>query len=108
MIPEYPIDFNGFFIYLFPVAPAAKKATTTTTTTTSPQKTTTTITEDVSTKASKTFVERWREVSAPLQLWVEIHELNEQGFYSPVELLQNEAKEAGMSKYPIIGTKFRG
>ena len=28
-------------------------------------------------------------------MWVEIHELNEQGFYSPVELLQREGQEAG-------------
>ena len=28
-------------------------------------------------------------------MWVEIHEMNEQGFYSPVELLQREGQEAG-------------
>uniref|UniRef100_A0A7M5UMN0 CAP-Gly domain-containing protein n=3 Tax=Clytia hemisphaerica TaxID=252671 RepID=A0A7M5UMN0_9CNID len=38
---------------------------------------------------------RWRELSRQLELWVEIHELNEQGFYSPVELLQREGQEAG-------------
>lgn len=30
-----------------------------------------------------------------MELWVEIHELNDQGFYSPVELLQREGQEAG-------------
>lgn len=38
---------------------------------------------------------RWKELSRQLELWVEIHELNEQGFYSPVELLQREGQEAG-------------
>ena len=38
---------------------------------------------------------RWRDLSRRLEMWVEIHELNEQGFYSPVELLQREGQEAG-------------
>ncbi|XP_065651766.1 kinesin-like protein KIF13A isoform X6 [Hydra vulgaris] len=38
---------------------------------------------------------RWRELTRRIELWSEIHELNEQGFYSPVELLQREGQEAG-------------
>ena len=34
-------------------------------------------------------------MSRRVEMWVEIHELNEQGFYSPVELLQREGQEAG-------------
>ena len=40
-------------------------------------------------------ISRWKELSRQLEVWVEIHELNEQGFYSPVELLQREGQEAG-------------
>ena len=32
------------------------------------------------------YAHRWSELSRKLELWVEIHELNEQGEYVPVEL----------------------
>ena len=38
----------------------------------------------------KYFSRRWKELSRRIESWIEIHELNEQGFYSPVELLQRE------------------
>jgi hypothetical protein len=31
-------------------------------------------------------VTRWSELTRKIELWVEIHELNEQGTYSPVEV----------------------
>ncbi|XP_057308656.1 kinesin-like protein KIF13A isoform X3 [Hydractinia symbiolongicarpus] len=46
-------------------------------------------------KSFAAIQKRWRELTRRLELWVEIHELNEQGFYSPVELLQREGQEAG-------------
>jgi len=43
----------------------------------------------------KNMADRWKDLSRRIELWCEIHELNEQGFYSPVELLQREGQEAG-------------
>lgn len=37
-------------------------------------------------KISRTLADRWRELKKRLELWVEIHELNDQGEYQPVEV----------------------
>ena len=34
-----------------------------------------------------TFLSRWSELTRKIELWVEIQELNEQGEYSPVEVI---------------------
>lgn len=38
---------------------------------------------------------RWNELIRKIELWAEIHELNEQGTYSPVELQTRDAPECG-------------
>jgi len=43
----------------------------------------------------KTPEERWNELIRKIELWTEIHELNEQGTYSPVELQTKDAAECG-------------
>ena len=42
-----------------------------------------------------TFSCRWNELVRKIELWAEIHELNEQGTYSPVELQTRDATECG-------------
>jgi len=42
--------------------------------------------EDPEGRRPKSFMERWREHTRHLELWVEIMELNEQGEYEPVEM----------------------
>lgn len=37
-------------------------------------------------KISRTLVDRWLELKRKIQFWVEIHELNDQGSYTPVEI----------------------
>ncbi|XP_065063038.1 kinesin-like protein KIF13B isoform X4 [Rhopilema esculentum] len=44
---------------------------------------------------TKTPAERWNELVRKIELWAEIHELNEQGTYSPVELQTRDATECG-------------
>nr|XP_046910356.1 kinesin-like protein KIF13B isoform X2 [Dermatophagoides farinae] len=39
-------------------------------------------------KISRTLVDRWLELKRKLELWIEIHELNDQGTYTPVEIQQ--------------------
>ncbi|RWS23893.1 Kinesin-like protein KIF13A, partial [Leptotrombidium deliense] len=41
---------------------------------------------DAQTKISRSLADRWAELKRKIELWVEIHELNEQGEYSPVEV----------------------
>lgn len=35
---------------------------------------------------ARSLADRWAELSRKIQLWVQIHELNEQGEYAPVEV----------------------
>eukprot|EP00794_Sanderia_malayensis_P012185 gene12185-13443_t len=44
---------------------------------------------------NKTTAERWNELIRQIVLWAEIHELNEQGSYAPVELQTRDAIECG-------------
>ncbi|XP_027197078.2 kinesin-like protein KIF13A isoform X2 [Dermatophagoides pteronyssinus] len=37
-------------------------------------------------KISRTLMDRWLELKRKLELWIEIHELNDQGTYTPVEI----------------------
>ncbi|OTF71336.1 kinesin-like protein KIF13A-like protein, partial [Euroglyphus maynei] len=39
-------------------------------------------------KISHSLVDRWLELKRKLELWIEIHELNDQGTYMPVEIQQ--------------------
>lgn len=41
------------------------------------------------------FSFRWNEFIRKIELWAEIHELNEQGTYTPVELQTRDATECG-------------
>ena len=38
---------------------------------------------------------RWNELVRKIELWAQIHELNEQGSYTPVELQSRDAAECG-------------
>lgn len=35
---------------------------------------------------ARSLADRWAELTRKIQLWVEIHELNDQGEYAPVEV----------------------
>ncbi|XP_067139830.1 kinesin-like protein KIF13A isoform X3 [Centruroides vittatus] len=42
---------------------------------------------DAQLQRSRSLADRWAELTRKIELWVEIHELNEQGEYSPVEVV---------------------
>ena len=47
---------------------------------------------------------RWTELTRKIELWVEIHELNEQGEYMPVEVLyKNEVLTGGVLQLRQVG-----
>ena len=47
---------------------------------------------------------RWDEVTRKIELWVEIHEVNDQGEYAPVEVKpQPEVPSAGVYQLRQVG-----
>ncbi|XP_022249018.1 kinesin-like protein KIF13A isoform X2 [Limulus polyphemus] len=42
---------------------------------------------DAQLQRSRTLLDRWAELTRKIEFWVEIHELNDQGEYTPVEVL---------------------
>ncbi|XP_059051246.1 kinesin-like protein KIF13B isoform X2 [Achroia grisella] len=44
---------------------------------------------------ARSLADRWAELTRKIQLWVEIHELNDQGEYAPVEVLQRNDMVTG-------------
>jgi kinesin family protein 13 len=57
-----------------------------TTTTPSASQSNGSLASEVALKKQRSLLERWSEVTKRLALWVEIHELNDQGEYGPVEV----------------------
>ncbi len=50
---------------------------------------------DAQLKMCRSLADRWAEMKRKIELWVEIQELNEQGDYSPVEVLTKSDIETG-------------
>lgn len=44
---------------------------------------------------AQSLVDRWRELTRKIELWVEIHELNDQGEYCPVEVVTRPDVQTG-------------
>ncbi|XP_052757774.1 kinesin-like protein KIF13B isoform X2 [Galleria mellonella] len=44
---------------------------------------------------ARSLADRWAELTRKIELWVEIHELNDQGDYAPVEVLQRNDMVTG-------------
>ncbi|XP_076306917.1 kinesin-like protein KIF13A isoform X2 [Tachypleus tridentatus] len=50
---------------------------------------------DAQLQRSRTLLDRWAELTRKIEFWVEIHELNDQGEYTPVEVLYKPDMIAG-------------
>ncbi|VVC95214.1 unnamed protein product [Leptidea sinapis] len=53
---------------------------------------------------ARSLADRWSELTRKIELWIEIHELNDQGEYAPVELRQGQQRRVAVRVRPAANS----